>query len=150
MNIFFEVLRDDKHMRALILLANNGDFFYAEPINEGVIGEGLEFNDYMFHFESNEDRTKIKLKDSKQYITDAITGWLANCGKINFIHLGKDEVSWGMLKDISQMTDEVYSECSDEIEAEYISEVGGTEKTIVEKTYLLKEIYDKVNKDKGK
>jgi hypothetical protein len=150
MNIFFEVLRDDKHMRALILLADNGDFFYAEPVNDGVIGNGLEFNDYMFHFESNEDRTKIKLKDSKQYITDAITGWLANCGKIDFIHLGKDDLSWSMLKDISQMTDVDYLDCSDEVETEYISEVGDTQKTIVEKTYLLKGIYDKVNKDKGK
>jgi hypothetical protein len=150
MNIFFEVLRDDKHMRALMLLADNGDFFYAEPVNDGVIGNGLEFNDYMFHFESNEDRTKIKLKDSKQYITDAITGWLANCGKIDFVHLGKDDLSWSMLKDISQMTDVDYLDCSDEVETEYISEVGDTQKTIVEKTYLLKAIYDKVNKDKGK
>jgi hypothetical protein len=150
MNIFFEVLRDDKHMRALMLLADNGDFFYAEPVNDGVIGNGLEFNDYMFHFESNEDRTKIKLKDSKQYITDAITGWLANCGKIDFVHLGKDDLSWSMLKDISQMTDVDYLDCSDEVETEYISEVGDTQKTIVEKTYLLKGIYDKVNKDKGK
>jgi hypothetical protein len=150
MNIFFEVLRDDKHMRALMLLADNGDFFYAEPVNDGVIGNGLEFNDYMFHFESNEDRTKIKLKDSKQYITDAITGWLANCGKIDFIHLGKDDLSWSMLKDISQMTDVDYLDCSDEVETEYISKVGDTQKTIVEKTYLLKGIYDKVNKDKGK
>ena len=150
MNIFFEVLRDDKHMRALMLLADNGDFFYAEPVNDGVIGNGLEFNDYMFHFESNEDRTKIKLKDSKQYITDAITGWLANCGKIDFVHLGKDDLSWSMLKDISQMTDVDYLDCSDEVETEYISEVGDTQRTIVEKTYLLKGIYDKVNKDKGK
>jgi hypothetical protein len=150
MNIFFEVLRDDKHMKALMLLADNGDFFYAEPVNEGVIGKGLEFNNYMFHFESNEDRTKIKLKDSKQYITDAITGWLANCGKIDFVHLGKDDLSWSMLKDISQMTDVDYLDCSDVVETEYISEVGDTQKTIVEKTYLLKEIYDKVNKDKGK
>jgi hypothetical protein len=104
----------------------------------------------MFHFESNEDRTKIKLKDSKQYITDAITGWLANCGKIDFVHLGKDDLSWGMLKDISQMTDVDYLDCSDEVETEYISKVGDTQKTIVEKTYLLKAIYDKVNKDKGK
>ena len=150
MNIFFEVLRDDKHMRALMLLADNGDFFYAEPVNEGVIGEGLEFNDYMFHFESNEDRTKIKLKDSKQYITDAITGWLTNCGKIDFVHLGKDDLSWDMLKDISQMTDVVYLDCSDNVETEYVSETGGAQKTIIEKTYLLKEIYNKVNKDKGK
>lgn len=150
MNIFFEVLRDDKHMRALMLLADNGDFFYAEPVNDGVIGEGLEFNDYMFHFESNEDRTKIKLKDSKQYITDAITGWLTNCGKIDFVHLGKDDLSWSMLKDISQMTDVDYLDCSDEVGVEYISEVGDAQKTIVEKTYLLKEIYNKVNKDKGK
>lgn len=150
MNIFFEVLRDDKHMRALMLLADNGNFFYAEPVNDGVIGQGLEFNDYMFHFESNEDRTKIKLKDSKQYITDAITGWLTNCGKIDFVHLGKDDLSWSMLKDISQMTDVDYLDCSDEVGAEYISEVGGAQKTIVEKTYLLKEIYNKVNKGKGK
>jgi hypothetical protein len=43
-----------------------------------------------------------------------------------------------------------YLDCSDVVETEYISEVGDTQKTIVEKTYLLKEIYDKVNKDKGK
>ena len=71
-------------LKALYLISDVGSF-YAEPVTDGVIGEGLLYNDYMFHFEGNPERTVIVLKDSEKYITDAIKGWLGNHTEPSFI-----------------------------------------------------------------
>jgi hypothetical protein len=84
MNIYFNTLMAGDKLKALYLISDVGTF-YAEPINDGVIGEGLLYNDYMFHFEGNPERTNIVLKDSEKYITDAIKAWLGNHTSPSFI-----------------------------------------------------------------
>jgi hypothetical protein len=84
MNIYFNTLMTGDKLKALYLISDVGSF-YAEPVNDGVIGEGLLYNDYMFHFEGNPERTVIVLKDSEKYITDAIKGWLGNHTEPSFI-----------------------------------------------------------------
>ena len=64
MKIFFETLNDPINLHSLMLLADNGDFFYAEPVNNAVIGHGLLFNEHMF-------RTK------NIWIIGRIKGWLS-------------------------------------------------------------------------
>jgi hypothetical protein len=145
MKIFFETLNDPIHIHSLILLADNGDFFYAEPVNNAVIGEGLLFNDYMFHFESNEERTKIKLKDSKNYIVDGVKGWLSNYGDIEFIHMGKDDLCWEMLKELTQITDKTYTDCEDEVKKLYLKEAGDKKIDIIEKCYIIRSVYNKLS-----
>lgn len=84
MNIYINAFLNGENIKAIYLMSDIGSF-YAEPVNDGVIGEGLLYNDYMFHFESDVDRTKIILKDSVKYITDAISGWLNKHSDISFI-----------------------------------------------------------------
>lgn len=84
MNIYFNTLLAGDKLKAIYLLSDIGSF-YAEPVNDGVIGEGLLYNDYMFHFEGNPERTVIILKDSEKYITDAIKGWLENHKDPSFV-----------------------------------------------------------------
>jgi hypothetical protein len=86
MNIYINAFLSGENIKAMYLMSDIGTF-YAEPVNDGVIGEGLLYNDYMFHFESDVDRTKIILKDSEKYITDAISGWLKKHSDITFISL---------------------------------------------------------------
>ena len=73
MNIYFNTLLAGDKLKAIYLLS------------DGVIGEGLLYNDYMFHFEGNPERTVIILKDSEKYITDAIKGWLENHKDPSFV-----------------------------------------------------------------
>lgn len=84
MNIYINAYLSGQNIKAIYLMSDIGSF-YAEPVNDGVIGEGLLYNDYMFHFESDVDRNKIILKDSEKYITDAISGWLKKHSDIVFI-----------------------------------------------------------------
>ena len=130
MNIFFNTLSSGDKLKALYLLSSVGSF-YAEPVNDGVIGEGLLYNDYMFHFEGNEDRTEITLKDSENYITDAITGWLQNHSEPSFITNNGD--SFRLLAEIAKID-----------MADYHTVVVGTDREdlpVIEKTQKLKETY---------
>jgi hypothetical protein len=131
MNIFLNTLRSGDKLKALYLLSSVGSF-YAEPVNDGVIGEGLLYNDYMFHFEGNEDRTIITLKDSENYITDAITGWLQNHSKLSFITNNKE--SFKLLASIAKID-----------MADYHTVVVGTDSEdlpVIEKTQKLRETYE--------
>jgi hypothetical protein len=130
MNIYFNTLRSGDKLKALYLLSSVGSF-YAEPVNDGVIGEGLLYNDYMFHFEGNEDRSVITLKDSENYITDAITGWLQLHSKPSFIT--NNQESFKLLAKIAKI------DMSD-----YETIVVGTDEenlSVIDKTRGLKETY---------
>jgi len=130
MNIYLNTLRSGEKLKALYLLSSVGSF-YAEPVNDGVIGEGLLYNDYMFHFEGNEDRSVITLKDSENYITDAITGWLQLHSQPSFITNNGD--SFKLLGGIAKID-----------MADYHTVVVGTDSEdlpVIEKTKKLKETY---------
>ena len=130
MNIYLNTLRSGEKLKALYLLSSVGSL-YAEPVNDGVIGEGLLYNDYMFHFEGNEDRSVITLKDSENYITDAITGWLQLHSQPSFITNNGD--SFKLLAGIAKIDI-----------ADYHTVVVGTDSEdlpVIEKTQKLKETY---------
>jgi hypothetical protein len=130
MNIYFNTLVSGEKLKAIYLLSTVGNF-YAEPINDGVIGDGLLYNDYMFHFEGNEDRTDIVLKDSENYIKDAITGWLQLHTKPSFITNNKE--SFSFLARLAEINLD-----------DYHTTVVGTDTedlSVIEKTKKLKEIY---------
>jgi hypothetical protein len=130
MNIYLNTLRSGEKLKALYLLSSVGSF-YAEPVNDGVIGEGLLYNDYMFHFEGNEDRSVITLKDSENYITDAITGWLQLHSQPSFITNNGD--SFKLLGDIAKINMPDYEMVVVDTDKEVLP--------IIEKTKKLKEIY---------
>ena len=147
MKIFFETLNDPINLHSLMLLADNGDFFYAEPVNNAVIGHGLLFNEHMFYFESNEERTKIKIKDSKNYIADGVKGWLSNFTDIQFIHMGENDLGWELLKDLTKTTVSSYMMAKD-IQDYYNNNFNVDEpKDIIEKCYIVKKIYNLINKE---
>ena len=132
MNIYFNTLIGKNKLRAIYLLSEVGSF-YAEPVNEGVIGEGLLYNDYMFHFEGDPDRTVIVLKDSEKYITDAITGWLQKHTSPSFIT--NNQESFDMLAGIAKINLENY----------HTAVVGKDEEAlpVIKKTKKLMEVYGK-------
>lgn len=120
-----------ENIKAMYLTSEVGSF-YAEPINAGVIGKGLLYNDYMFHLESDVDRTKIILKDSQQYITDAIFGWLQKHSDISFITNNNDSLK--ALNIIAKINT-----------SDYHTVVVGTDSEdlpIIEKTKKLKQTYN--------
>ena len=132
MNIYFNTLIGKNKLRAIYLLSEVGSF-YAEPVNEGVIGEGLLYNDYMFHFEGDPERTVIVLKDSEKYITDAITGWLQKHTSPSFIT--NNQESFDMLAGIAKINLESY----------HTTVVGKDEEAlpVIKKTKKLMEVYGK-------
>lgn len=132
MNIYINTLIGGDKLKAIYLLSEIGSF-YAEPVNDGVIGEGLLYNDYMFHFEGNPERTVIVLKDSEKYITDAIKAWLENHPSPSFIT--NNQKSFGMLAEIVKMNLENY----------HTVVVGKDEEdlTVINKTKKLMEVYSK-------
>ena len=132
MNIYINTLIGGDKLKAIYLLSEIGSF-YAEPVNDGVIGEGLLYNDYMFHFEGNPERTVIVLKDSEKYITDAIKAWLENHTNSSFIT--NNQKSFGMLAEIAKMNLENY----------HTVVVGKDEEdlTVINKTKKLMEVYSK-------
>ena len=132
MNIYINTLIGGDKLKAIYLLSEIGSF-YAEPVNDGVIGEGLLYNDYMFHFEGNPERTVIVLKDSEKYITDAIKAWLENHTNPSFIT--NNQKSFDMLAEIAKMNLENY----------HTVVVGKDEEdlTVINKTKKLMEVYSK-------
>jgi hypothetical protein len=132
MNIYINTLIGGDKLKAIYLLSEIGSF-YAEPVNDGVIGEGLLYNDYMFHFEGNPERTVIVLKDSEKYITDAIKPWLQNHTSPSFIT--NNRKSFDMLAEIAKMNLENY----------HTVVVGKDEEdlTVINKTKKLMEVYSK-------
>jgi hypothetical protein len=130
MNIYLNTLRSGEKLKALYLLSSVGSF-YAEPINDSVIGEDLLYNDYMFHFEGNEDRTKITLKDSENYITDAITGWLQLHSKPSFITNNGE--SFKLLADVAKINMSDYETVVVDTDEEVLP--------VIEKTEKLRESY---------
>ncbi len=132
MNIYFNTISAGDKLKAIYLLSDIGSF-YAEPVNDGVIGEGLLFNDYMFHFEGNPERTVIVLKDSEKYITDAIKGWLGNHEDPSFVTNNNN--SFTALVNISGINLDDY----------HTTVVGKDDEDlpVIEKTKKLMEIYRK-------
>jgi len=132
MNIYFNTLSAGDKLKAIYLLSDIGSF-YAEPVNDGVIGEGLLYNDYMFHFEGNPERTVIILKDSEKYITDAIKGWLGNHKDPSFVTNNNN--SFSALVGISGINLEDY----------HTVVVGKDEEDlpVIQKTKKLMEVYKK-------
>ena len=120
---------DDK-VKAIYLLSDIGSF-YAEPVNDGVIGEGLLYNDYMFHFEGNPERTIIVLKDSEKYITDAIKPWLQNHTDLSFVT--NNSISLRVLSEIAGIDLDNY----------HTAIVGKDEENIsvIDKTKKLRDVY---------
>ena len=85
----------------------------------------------MFHFEINDDHTEIILKDSENYIKDAITGWLQLHTKPSFIT--NNEESFGFLARLAEINLDDHN-----------TTVVGTDKedlSVIEKTKKLKETY---------
>ncbi len=119
-------------LKAIYFISEVGSF-YAEPINEGVIGEGLLYNDYMFHFEGNPDKTVIVLKDSEKYITDAVKGWLGNHTEPSFVTNNNN--SFSALVNIARINIEDY----------HTTVVGKDDEglPVIEKTKKLMEIHRK-------
>jgi len=130
MNIYFNTLMGDDKVKAIYLLSDIGSF-YAEPVNDGVIGEGLLYNDYMFHFEGNPERTVIVLKDSEKYITDAIKPWLQNHTDPSFVT--NNGISLGALSEIAGINLDNY----------HTTIVGKDEEdlSVIDKTKKLKDVY---------
>ncbi len=131
MNIYVNTLLEGKIVKAVYFLSDIGSF-YAEPINDGLIGEGLLYNDLMFHFEGNESRTEVILKDSENHISDAINGWLQNHSNMSFVTNNKETFD-AIAKLININLDN------------YHTVIVGTDKTglpVIEKTKKLKDIYD--------
>ena len=130
MNIYINAFLSGENVKAIYLMSEMGTF-YAEPVNEGVIGEGLLYNDYMFHFESDVDRTKIILKDSEKYITDAISGWLDKHSDISFI--SDDNMCLKALEGVANI----------DIDDYHTTVVGGGDENlpVIERTKKLKERY---------
>jgi hypothetical protein len=87
----------------------------------------------MFHFEGNPERTVIVLKDSEQYITDAIKAWLKNHTSPSFIT--NNNQSFGALVGISGINLEDY----------HTVVVGKDEEDlpVIQKTKKLMEVYRK-------
>lgn len=131
MKIYFNTLIANEKLKALYLLSDLGSF-YAEPINDGVIGDSLLYNDYMFHFEGNPDRTKIILKDSENYITDALVDWLKKHSDINFISVNDE--SFKALSGISKLDMADYHQT--------IINKDLSESTLIDGVKKLKEICD--------
>lgn len=131
MKIYFNTLTSGDKVKALYLKSDIGTF-YAEPVNDGVIGEGLLFNDLMFHFEGNEDRTVIKLKDSENYIKDAINGWLSLHKDIHLIT--NNQISLDMLSSITQSSLDDHHQTVVGLDDENLP--------VIEKTEKLKQTYD--------
>lgn len=120
-----------ENIKAMYLISDVGSF-YAELVNDGVIGEGLLYNHYMFHFESDVDHTKIVLKDSERYITDAIGGWLKKHSDISFITNNDNGLK--AFNDIAKINT-----------SDYHTVVVGTDSddlSIIEKTKKLKQTYN--------
>ena len=132
MNIYFNTLIGNDKLKAIYLLSDLGSF-YAEPINDGVIGEGLLYNDYMFHFEGNQERTTIVLKDSENYITDAIKGWLQNHTSPSFVT--NNQESFNMLANLAKINLDNY----------HTTVVGSDREDlpVIQKTKKLMEVYGK-------
>lgn len=130
MNVYLNTLISNDKLKALYLLSSVGSF-YAEPINDGVIGDGLLYNDYMFHFEGNEDRTEIILKDSETYITEAIKGWLGLHGEPCFVT--NNEESFNAFSNIAKININDYKT---------IVDTNDENLPVIEKTEKLKEKYD--------
>jgi hypothetical protein len=132
MNIYINAFLSGENIKAVYLMSDIGTF-YAEPVNDGVIGEGLLYNDYMFHFESDVDRTKIILKDSEKYITDAISGWLKKHSDITFI--SDSNTSLKALEGIANI----------DISDYHTTVIGGgdEELPVIEKTKKLKERFNR-------
>lgn len=91
MNIYFNFLAENENPRAMYFLTDTGSF-YAESTDPGLIGKDLLYNEYMFHFEGNEDRTKIILKESESRISEALKVWLENYTDPSFITNNQDNL----------------------------------------------------------
>ena len=84
MKVYFNFLADGEKPKAMYFLTNTGSF-YAESTDSGLIGKDLLYNEYMFHFEGNEDRTHIKLKESEVRISEALRLWLEKYPDPSFV-----------------------------------------------------------------
>lgn len=91
MNIYFNFLAEKETPIAMYFLSDNGSF-YAESTDAGLIGKDLLYNEYMFHFEGNEDRTVIILKESENRISEALNVWLDNYTDPSFITNNQDNL----------------------------------------------------------
>ena len=131
MKVYINTLSEGQKMKAIYLLSSIGSF-YAEPINDGLIGDGLLYNEYMFHFEGNEDRTVVILKDSKERVKDALTGWLQNYPNPEFVTNNRDNLN--VLSDLGGLNIDDY----------HTTVVGIDDKDLplIEKTETLKKVYD--------